>query len=369
MKFVKFRQYVKRNPITVVIGIVAILFFSRMGFWQKPPKPCPQPIPHVVVKDMTAQQVVTNLQLNGHSNEARRVTLKAKTGGRINTLVVEKGQPVKKDQDLILLDPEDRPARLQEAQARLNQRTLEYNADKKLEAKNIRSQNTLAASSAEFESAKSALAAIENEIADTHIKAPFDGILEETFVEVGDIVNPSDKIGTVIELNPLKILCDVSEKDVARLTVGEEAQVTFASLDDKQRVGKVTYIAKAAELKTRTYRVEVLLDNPDLTIPAGLTARINFPTHKTNGYLISPATISLRDDGTIGVKTVEKGKVVFHPIEIQETQPEGLLVTGLPNQISLITIGGDFVVEGQNVKTSLDNKSPLENKKPAEKSS
>ena len=106
---------------------------------------------------------------------------------------------------------------------------------------------------------------------------------------------------------------------------------------------------KQADPKTRTYRVELTTANPEMTIPAGLTARIVFPTDSTHGYLISPATISLKDDGTIGVKVVENGKVVFYPINIIETKPEGLFVSGLPEKISLITTGGDFVIEGQQV--------------------
>ena len=67
------------------------------------------------------------------------------------------------------------------------------------------------------------------------------------------------------------------------------------------------------------------------------------------GYFVSPAIISLRDDGVIGVKTVETGKVAFHPIQIVAAKPEGLWIAGLPSSIKLITSGGEFVVEGQNV--------------------
>lgn len=296
--------------------------------------------------------IVTSIQLNGHTAEARRVTLKAKTGGRILTLLARKGQKVDRAQDLILIDPEDRPARLLEAKAKLRQRFLEFKANTKLEAKAVKSQNALAASAADYESAKSSLAIIEQEIADTHIRAPFEGIFEETFVEEGDVVSGGDKVATVIELNPLKVICDISEKDISRVTIDREAQVILSSLEDQKLSAKVTYIAKAADPKTRTYRVEMQTNNPNMSIPAGLTARIIFSTNKTTGYMISPATINLRDDGTIGVKTVEEGKVIFYPVQIVETKPEGLLITGLPDQISLITTGGDFVVEDQQVRTS-----------------
>lgn len=346
----RFKKYIQRNPITVVIAIFILLFLSRASFFQTPSKPPAIHLPKVTVTDMTAKPVISSIQLNGHTSEARRVTLKAKTGGRILTLLTTKGEQVEAGQDLILLDPEDRPARLAEAKARFNQRSLEFQANTKLEAKAVKSQNALAASTAEYESAKSSLASIQQEIADTHIKAPFVGIFEETFVEKGDVVNPGDKIATVIELHPLKVLCDISEKDIARIKIGGEAQITLPSVNDRKLNARVVYIAKSADPKTRTYRVELLTDNPDMTIPAGLTARLNFPTHKTIGYTISPANISLTDDGMVGVKTINNGKVVFYPIQIVEAKPDGLLVTGLPDQISLITTGGDFVMDGQEVE-------------------
>jgi len=352
MNLTHLKQYTKRNPLMVVIGIIVILFLSRMAFFQKSLPPTITHLPKVAVTDMTAQPVITTIELNGHTAEARRVTLKAKTSGRILSILIAKGERVDAGQDLVLLDPEDRPARLAEAKAKLHQRSLEFQADTKLQAKAVKSQNALAASSAEYEHAKSSLAQIEQEIVDTHIKAPFKGILEETFVETGDVlsVGMDDKVATVIELNPLKVICDISEKDIARIQIGGEAQITLPCRDCPKLSATVVYIAKAADPKTRTYRVEMLVDNPDMTLPAGLTARINFPTQKTNGYKISPATISLRDDGTVGAKAVENGKVVFYPIEVVEAKPDGLLVTGLPDTVALITTGGDFVIEGQEVE-------------------
>ncbi|MCE3231104.1 MAG: Membrane-fusion proteinEfflux transporter, family, subunit [Alphaproteobacteria bacterium] len=334
MSLVRFRHYICRNPITIIVGVVLILLVSRSALFRPSPKPIVPSLPKVMIKHMTAISVPTSIQLNGHTAEARRVTLKAKTSGRILSLLAKKGEKVDAGQDLILIDPEDRPARLAEAKAKLHQRSLERAANTKLEAKAVKSQNALAACIADYESAKSSLALIEQEIADTHIKAPFKGILEETFVETGNVVNVGmdDKVAVIIELDPLKITCDVPEKDISRIKPGKLS-------------AHVTYIAKAADPKTRTYRVETQVKNLDMAIPAGLTARISFPTGNTNGYIISPAAISLKD---------EERKVVFYPAHIEEARPEGLLVIGLPDQISLVTAGGDFVIEGQQVETSLD---------------
>jgi multidrug efflux system membrane fusion protein len=349
VKLSRFLQYIRRNPITIIIGVGAMLFLIRSNLFYTAPRPIPSFLPKVSVLNLTAQPIVTSIQLNGHTAEARCITLKAKTPGRILSLSATKGQKLASGQDVILIDPETRPTRLEEARSKLNQRSLEYEAGTKLEAKAFKAQNALAANKADYDNARSLLATIEQEIADTHIQAPFKSILEETFVEAGDVVNVGDKIATIIELDPLKVICNISEKDISRIKKGRKAQVLLTSMEDKQLTAEVIFISKSADPKTRTYRVELTIGNPEMTIPAGLTTRIIFPTDSTHGYLISPATVSLRDDGTIGIKVVEKGKVVFFPVEIIEAKLEGLLVSGLPEKISLITTGGDFVIEEQEV--------------------
>lgn len=361
MNWTQIRQYATRNPLMVIIGILCLLFLWRLGASHAPHKPLQPSLPKVAVEEMTAQPLIRTLSLNGQTKEARRVVLKAKTAGRVSSLLARKGEIVKAGRDLIQIDAEDRPARLEEAKSKFLQRELEYNAGVKLESKGVKAGNELARNKAEFDAAKSLLATIEQEIADTHIKAPFDGILEERAVEVGDVIAVGASTATILDLDPLKIICSLPEKNITRLKIGEVANVLLPSLQDKRLSAKVTYIAKAADPKTRTYLVEMEAKNPDMSIPAGLTARIAFPTEEISGYRVSPAIISLRDDGVIGVKTIEEGKVVFRPVQIVEAKPEGLWVSGLSSSITLITSGGDFVVEGQEVSAvsaPLGEKSP-----------
>jgi len=154
------RHYTYRNPVTLIIGGILVLFMSRLTLFKEPSKSVAPSIPKVMVQNLLANPIVTRAHLNGHTIEARRLVLKAKASGRILSLLVPKGKKVDGGQGLILIDPEDRPARLTEAKAKLNQRSLELAASRKLEAKAVKSQNALAASTADYESAKSALARI-----------------------------------------------------------------------------------------------------------------------------------------------------------------------------------------------------------------
>jgi multidrug efflux system membrane fusion protein len=112
----------------------------------------------------------------------------------------------------------------------------------------------------------------------------------------------------------------------------------------------VGFIGGNADQQTRTFRVEVTVDNPDSVMPAGLSARINIPTGQARGHFISPAILSLGTDGTLGIKTVQADSTVaFAPVEIVRAQTDGIWITGLPEKADIITVGQGFVNAGDAV--------------------
>lgn len=310
-------------------------------------------ISRVQVKKNQAKSHTAVLTITGMTEAYRVVTLRAETQGRVVKIPVEYGQEVKEGDTLVVLDSDDRPARLAEAEALVEQRKKEYEAGVKLEAKKFRATNQLAANKAAYDAAKARLAQIMQEIGDTKIQAPFAGVFDRKTVEVGDFVDRGNSVATVLELDPLKVICSVSEKDivailkqvnkpnVAKVILGEEK---------KERDLTITYVSKNADTRTRTYQVELRLDNPDNKIPAGLTTKVMLVKEEIKAHLISLASITLADDGVPGVKVVNDKRVKFIPIEIVDSSPNGMVwIKGPPDEIVLITVGAGYVIDGQEV--------------------
>lgn len=312
--------------------------------------------PRVEVQELKASETINKLNLSGYTECVRRVTLRAEICGKVKKIVKEKGSPVETGDEIVLIEENNHPALLEEAQARFTQKDLEYKSAVKLKEKAFKAENDLAATKANLATAKSALALCEKNMSATRICAPFQGTLEEKFVDVGAFVNVGDTIAEIVDLNPLKVICHVPEKNIDGLSVGMRAIVQLAHVVPSPIVGKVSYLSKHADAKTRTFQVEILIDNPDLKIPSGLTAQAAIDLNTIRGHYISPALISLRDDGVMGIKIVDQGKVSFVPVNLENATPEGIWVTGLPETISLITVGGDYVVEGQEVEPVLKDK-------------
>ena len=147
------------------------------------------------------------------------------------------------------------------------------------------------------------------------IVAPFSGYLETLRVEEGDFLNTGAVCAALIDPDPMLIVADIAEKDIAQVQLGSEARAKLIS--GRYISGEVTFIASSADKNTRTFRVEISVDNKDRTIRDGVSAEIYIKGKEEAAHKISPAILSLNDQGKLGVRTVTAdNRVEFKEINI-----------------------------------------------------
>lgn len=306
-------------------------------------------MPLVRVRSQRAEMRQADVTLSGRTAADRTVDIQAETKGRVIEVLVNRGQRVAAGDVIVRLAEEDRPARLKQAKALLKQRQLEHEAAKKLSEKGFRAETQLAGSEADLEAARSAVHRAQIDLENIVIKAPFDGIVEERTVEIGDLAEIGDSIARVVDLDPILVVAYVSEREIGHLNTGDQAHarlITGAEVD-----GEVSFISAIADPVTRTFRVEVEIPNPEARVPDGVTAEVHIPLEAQPAHLVSPAILTLTDEGVVGVKTVETdGTVGFHPVAILGTDSQGVWLGGLPPQVTFVTVGQEFVNVGQKVK-------------------
>ena len=302
----------------------------------------------VRVRQQTALPHTTHLLLRGQTEAERSVNLRAETFGRVVEVLAEEGQRIEQGEVLVRIADNERLAQLEEAKALLEQRRVELNASSKLSQQGYRSDTEVAGARAAYHAAQAQDE--QAQVADDRLTvvAPFSGLLEQRMVEVGDYLDIGDQVARLIDLDPLTITAQASERNVGKIRVGDSAS---AELITGQRVtGRISFVGTSANTATRTYRIEMEVDNPDFAFPDGMSAELDLPLEQVTAHLISPAILSLREDGTVGVKVVgPNDTVVFVPVEIMENTTEGIWVTGLPQQVTIITVGQEFVIEGEKV--------------------
>lgn len=302
----------------------------------------------VQVKEFASNEMQRELTLYGQSEPNRRVTIRAEVAGQISKVLLPRGATVKKKELLLRLREDDRPQRLGQAKALLKQRELEYKGIKSLKAKGLQAERQLAEALTLLRTARADLKRAELNFQNTRVASPFDGIVQSRFVEVGDYVSIGDPLAEVVELDPLLVTGDVSEREVGALKSGMTGTVELSNGVTLE--GTLRYIAASADPSTRTYRVEMEVANPPPHQRGGMSATIRIPRGSVAAHKVSPALLSLDDAGVLGIKSVDgKGIVQFHPVEILKSERDGLWLTGLPNKVRLITVGQGFVRAGDRV--------------------
>ena len=300
-----------------------------------------------------AKERMEHVLVRGRTEAKRSVHLKSEVPGTIIKLPKQKGDRVKAGDVIARLAIEERQARLAEARALVKQRDLEYQAAKKLTQKGYRSETAFAGTAAQLDAAKAAVKAMEVQLGKTVIRAPFDAVIDDRMVERGDFVKDGAAIALLIDEDPFLIVGQVSEIDVGRLRMGDQGRAKLVT--GQVVTGDISFIATAADPATRTFRVELEVPNPERILRDGITAEIAFPTRPVPAHFVSPALLTLNDAGVVGVRVVgpadTKGlRVVrFHPVTLVEDQTDGVWITGLPPESDIISVGQEFVREGEKV--------------------
>jgi membrane fusion protein, multidrug efflux system len=291
------------------------------------------------------------LVLSGRTEADRRVTLTARTGGILTQLKVRRGSKVKAGDIIAILSDEARESQVAQAKALVLQRKAELEAKRPLIAIGANPKLDLVNLEAQLEAAKAAQAAAEAELDRGVVRAPWDGVVSDLTVEVGKAAFSfaGADLCTIVALDPMLAVVEVSERRLAGLKVGEPAEVRLITGETAR--GKVRYVSKTASQTTRTYRVEIELPNADGAIPDGISADVTIPLAPIAATSVPRSALTFSSNGDIGVRTVDgSGVVGFTPVSIIEDEQTVMWVGGVPDGGRVIVQGQDFVREGQHVE-------------------
>ena len=317
----------------------------------------------VRVRRQMAEEVTRNIIVNGRTAPARIVELNAETDGRVVNVGTDRGERFDRGEIIVQLDERDRHARLAQARATVKQRELEFAAREKLKGESYVSEAQLQEAEALLEAARAELKRASLDLDYMIVRAPFDGALQERHVEIGDYVMNGDPIATIVDDRTLIVSASVAEYEAHFVKKGGAGSAKLAT--GEVVFGTVRYVAPVADEATRTFTVELEIDNADGDLRAGMTAELFLPAETILAQKVSPSLLTLDDEGNLGIKTVnEAGVVEFHIADIAVSSNEGVWIAGLPTAATIITVGQGFVNEGivvdavpeEDIKTAVATK-------------
>jgi len=311
------------------------------------------PLAKVKVERLQADRVNREITLYGRTEPDRQATLRAEIRGQVKQVLVDRGQVVKAGDVLFRLDQNDLKQQLLSTKALLKQREIELEGAESLGKKGYQSQSTQAQAEANLQAAKANVEKLQLSIENTQIIAPFDGVLNDRYVEVGDYLREGDEIAMVVDLQPLVIRADVTENHVRELELGQAAHGRLVS--GELMHGKIRYISSVSNQGTNTFKIEVAVDNSKNQYIAGMSTELSVPMQQTWAIKITPAVMALDEQGNLGVKVVKQKQVHFVPIDIVRSDNQGVWLSGLGQSADVITLGHGFVRDGDMVDVVQDN--------------
>lgn len=302
----------------------------------------------VRVRTITAEQRHQTLKMPARTRADALVEVAAETAARILERPVSRGSRVEVGDLLCQLDPGVRQAQLAQAEAEAARAALEHEAATKLQGRGFESQTRVAATKAALDAAQAGVAAAEQELGHAAVRAPIAGVVQEPLAEVGSMLQTGGICATIVDADPIIVTGQVTERDIAKVEHGVEATIHLVTGETVK--GHVSFISRTGEEDTRTFTVEIEVPNTDLSLRAGVTAEAEIPLDPVIAHRLSPGVLTLDDRGHVGVRTIDEDNVVaFRPVAIAGQDKDGFWVMGLPETVNVITVGQDYVADGQTV--------------------
>jgi RND family efflux transporter MFP subunit len=306
----------------------------------------------------------------------RYISLGVRVPGRIEEYLVDEGEAVVAGQPLVRLDSRNYAAGLDEARAslalaraNLDLRRKELARSQELFERNVASQadldikqNQLRVSQAEVERLVARIAQLEIDLEDTVLRAPAGGIVLEKFKEVGEIAVPGGFAGSgelirIANMDELRAEVDVNESDLAKITLGQPAEVVPDAYADRKYAAEVVKLYPQINRQKGTLKVEVRILEPDEKLRPDMSVRITFlreaqPAAEGEGAVLAPRAAVRSEGGGAFVWVVTEGHLRRQAVETGGEAGDGKLVVmrGLSGGEALVVGESEDLAEGQSVE-------------------
>ena len=314
--------------------------------------PAAVPVETLTLAPDVFQRVVT---LSGSTEALREVDISAKLAGSVERFDHELGDALADGELILSLDLRPFRAAVTQAEAGLlaaraaaDKAAKEYERSRELKARDrISDAEMELAELAKLQSesarlgAEAALTMAKLQLEDAEIRAPFAGRLAFKGVDAHEQIAPGMPVAAVADLSRIVVRGSVAEREAVRLAVDMPARVTVPSLDDETFAGRVRAVGVRANPATRSYDVEILVENPERRLLSGMAARAEIVVDRQPNAMLIPGTAVVEQYGEPVAFVVEDGVARRRGLSLGAASGDRVLVT------QGLAAGDRLIVKGQ----------------------
>ena len=257
------------------------------------------------------------VEVAGTISSDRNILVSSEVGGTVTSLLVQEGQTVSAGQILLTTDDQIILKSIDELESAFNLAKTVYEKRKSLWDQNIGSEIEYLTAKNNMENLELRLNTTRSQWAKTQLRAPISGIVDEVITKKGEMAAPGMPLLRVVNLNEVKIECDVSEAYVGKLKRGDKVQVTFPSIG-METAATIRSVGQVINPGNRTFSVEVTLSNADGVLKPNLLGYVKIrefmeadqvviPTKYVQNGVEGPYVLTVKD-GVITKNNIKRGR-------------------------------------------------------------
>ena len=319
----------------------------------------PPPVDVEVLVIRPIAELPDTLQLPGTVQPRRVVSVAAEVTGRIEKIHCREGQRVRRGQLLVSLNKDLLGAELRRARAQAEFDAREVERVLSLRQRGVETEFSLDQARTKAKLSQAVLAAAEANFQRCEILSPLDGVLDGLPMEEGEHAAPDKTVAKIVDLDTVKVVVAVPERDVPHFRVGAQAKVLAGDGRVRSLTGTIAFISELADAATRTTRMEIAVDNRAGVLRSGQFVRAVLTRRVLSNAIMIPleAVVPLEDSKAAYVEA--GGLAVRRTVEMGMLRGTGVrILSGLAAGDRLIVKGHRYVGPGQAVRVVAERAGP-----------
>lgn len=266
---------------------------------------------NVEVAPVVTSNFIDYIRITGEAEALHDVTVSAEEGGVIKRFFVAKGSVVRRGQAIAKLKDDVLAAQVAEAEATASLMREQFKRQEELWRKDkIGSELAYLQVKSAKDGANARLDMLKARLANTTVRAPIDGIFDEQYLEVGEMAAPGLPLVRILNTEQVKIIGGVPERFALSVHSGDSAEIRFDIFPDQVLVGRIEYVGTAVDPRSRTFPIELVLDNRDQRIKPHMLANVQLVREHLRDVIIVPRQL---------IQRTEEGHLIYVAEETQDS--------------------------------------------------
>ena len=234
-------------------------------------------------------------KINGSVEAMNEAIISPETNGQIKSIFVQKGQRVERGQTVARLNTSVIENTIAETETNLNLARTIYERQKRLWDQEIGSEIQYLEAKGNYESLQARLRSLESQLDMAILRSPLTGIVDDIFLKEGELAMPGSRVMQIINLNRLYVNAEVSERYLPVLTTGDKVILRFPAYPGYEEEVYVHRIGNVINPENRTFRLQLIIDNPDERFKPNMVATLNIKSFESEDVIVVPSILIRQD--------------------------------------------------------------------------